>query len=143
VSALNDLSDEEIQVNVKGFGELEGVMNGKIDLFFEHNSRYYILDWKSNYLGDTLEDYSPTALATAMNDHNYHLQYLIYTLAVKKYLQTRFPHFDYERHFGGVIYMFVRGVRKGVTSGVYFMKPSVEKIEMLEEILEGVEEVTY
>ncbi len=137
-SDLEKLSDENIQVNVKTVSNLEGIMNGKIDLFFEHGGKYYILDWKSNYLGDTIEDYSPAALANAMNESNYHLQYLIYALAVKKYLTSRVPAFDYERDFGGVIYVFMRGVRKGSSSGIFLGKPSLEKMSLLEGISKAV-----
>ncbi|WP_315820730.1 PD-(D/E)XK nuclease family protein [Paraflavitalea speifideaquila] len=111
---LHGLSDSQVSILIRNLHgmpgqELEGMMNGKIDLFFEQGGRYYILDWKSNYLGNELADYSPAALVKAMNEHNYHLQYLIYTLAVKKYLESRLTQFDYHTQFGGVIYLFVRG----------------------------------
>jgi exodeoxyribonuclease V beta subunit len=137
---LNDFSDENMQVNVKSLGKLEGIMNGKIDLFFEHDGKYFILDWKSNFLGDALEDYSAAGVANAMNENNYHLQYLIYTVAVKKYLESRLPGFDYERDFGGVIYIFMRGVRKNLDKGMFVVKPASKKIALLEKILKGVEE---
>jgi len=110
-------------------------MNGKIDLFFEHEGRYYILDWKSNYLGNNLADYSPQGIAQAMNAHNYHLQYLIYTVAVKKYLESRLGSFDYDSQFGGVIYLFVRGVRANSETGIFTHKPPFQKIQALERIL--------
>ncbi|HZG26144.1 MAG TPA: 3'-5' exonuclease, partial [Chitinophagaceae bacterium] len=134
---LNNLGNNGIEVRVTWDKPLEGVLNGKLDLFFECRGKYYILDWKSNYLGDTLADYSPAALALAMNENNYHLQYLIYTLAVKKYLASRLKGFDYERHFGGVIYLFVRGVRSGSDTGIYVNRPSPELLHMLENVLEG------
>ena len=112
-------------------------MNGKIDLFFEHQGKYFVLDWKSNYLGDNLENYGPAALNQAMNESNYHLQYLIYCLASKKYLQSRLLLFNYETDFGGVIYLFVRGVRDNSDSGIFVAKPSLQKMEMLERILDG------
>ena len=133
--SLKHLSTGEIRIDVNGPASMEGVMNGKIDLFFEWKERYYVLDWKSNFLGDKLEDYTQENMALAMNENNYHLQYLLYTLAVKKYLQSRLPDFDYERDFGGVIYMFLRGVRKDSSSGVYVQKPSEETISNLENVL--------
>jgi exodeoxyribonuclease V beta subunit len=132
---LRSLSAEGVLIDVHAPGSLEGLMNGKIDLFFEHERKYYVLDWKSNYLGDTLEDYSQDQIAFAMNENNYHLQYLLYTLAVKKYLQTRLPDFDYSRDFGGVVYMFLRGVRAGLGSGIYVQKPSQDTIGKLEGML--------
>ncbi|PRY48552.1 DNA helicase/exodeoxyribonuclease V beta subunit [Arcticibacter pallidicorallinus] len=132
---LRSLSSEGMSVDVHAPGSMEGLMNGKIDLFFEHEGKYYVLDWKSNYLGDTLEDYSQDQIALAMNENNYHLQYLLYTLAVKKYLQTRLPDFDYSRDFGGVVYMFLRGVRAGQATGIYVQKPSEDTIGKLEGLL--------
>jgi exodeoxyribonuclease V beta subunit len=137
---LNSLSDEATSVVVRRFHEhgnheLEGIMNGKMDLFFEYEKKYYILDWKSNYLGNTLEDYAPAALSAAMNESNYHLQYLIYTLAAKKYLESRLPAFNYEKQFGGVIYCFVRGMRKDQSTGIFTCKPPLSKILQLENSL--------
>ena len=74
-------------------------------------------------------------LAVAMNESNYHLQYLIYTLAAKKYLEGRLPSFDYETQFGGVIYLFVRGIRYGTDAGIFTCKPSLSKIAKLEDTL--------
>lgn len=137
---LNDLSEAGQTVSIKRFAELggpelEGIMNGKIDLFFEHENKYYVLDWKSNYLGDQLSDYQRDALEAEMNLNNYHLQYLIYTVAVKKYLESRLPAFDYERQFGGIFYLFIRGVRSGADNGIYYTKPPLRKIRQLEEII--------
>lgn len=112
-----------------------GIMNGKIDLVFEWNGKYFILDWKSNYLGYSSDDYNEDGLKSAMDEGNYHLQYYIYTLALKKYLAFRLPDFDYDTHFGGVIYCFIRGMRQNESSGIYFNRPTKEQIEKLEEIV--------
>jgi exodeoxyribonuclease V beta subunit len=72
-----------------------------------------------------------------MSENNYHLQYHINTLAVNKYLTLRLPAFDYERDFGGVLYLFLRGVRTGKSSGVFAYKPEKETIERLDEIISG------
>ena len=70
-----------------------------------------------------------------MNESNYHLQYLIYTVAAKKYLESRLPSFDYKTQFGGVIYLFVRGMRNGTDAGIFTAKPSLSRISMLEGLL--------
>ncbi len=136
-AALNRLTTAGIDVRISRDELLEGIMNGKMDLFFGCRGMYYILDWKSNYLGDTIGDYSPEALARAMNENNYHLQYLIYTLAAKKYLTGRLKNFDYSEHFGGVIYLFVRGVRNTGNSGIYINRPTLQQLDLLEEIMKG------
>lgn len=132
---LNELSDSASPFLVNYFGEVEGIMNGKIDLFFEHNGMFYILDWKSNFLGDSIENYSEENLKAAMTDNNYHLQYLIYSVAAKKFLEIRVPDFNYERDFGGVIYVFIRGVRRNNKHGIFVSKPELSKIEKLEMLL--------
>ncbi len=134
---LESLSAPGTEIHINNLSKLEGLMNGKIDLFFEWNNQFFILDWKSNYLGDSVKDYSPAAVAAAMNDNNYHLQYLIYSLAVKKYLESRLPSFNYDTGFGGVIYFFVRGMRKGSANGIFTYKPPLEEIDRLDNVLSG------
>jgi len=110
------------------FYSYRGFFQGFIDLVIEHQGVFYILDWKSNYVGDKLEDYSQEALEKAMNGHNYHLQYFIYTIALVRFLMKRMPDFDYDKHFGGAYYVFLRGCRAGKQSGVYYNKPEWEAI---------------
>jgi exodeoxyribonuclease V beta subunit len=123
------------------FGALEGYLKGFIDLVFEHQGQYFILDWKSNHLGYTAADYDGAPLARAMADHGYHLQYLLYVLALDRYLQLRVPNYRYDTHFGGVLYLFVRGVRPtwpGIgdeAPGVFFHRPAVETIRALNQLL--------
>ena len=116
--------------------KLNGMMNGFIDLFFEQEGRYYILDWKSNYLGNTTEHYAKENVEQAMVESNYHLQYLIYTVAVHKFLKNRLPNYDYKQHFGGVIYLFLRGVRNDadqqMQTGVFTTKPELGFVEELD-----------
>ena len=120
------------------FSDLDGYLKGFIDLIFEHDGRYYILDWKSNYLGDTQADYGPEMVAEAMAGNGYHLQYLLYTVALHRYLAQRIPAYRYDTHFGGVLYLFVRGVRPewqnvdGTSSGVFFERPDERVIERLD-----------
>ncbi|MBC7886899.1 MAG: exodeoxyribonuclease V subunit beta [Ferruginibacter sp.] len=134
-AGLKKLSNDKIRINIKSRPEFEGIMNGKIDMLFECRDKYFVLDWKSTFLGDSLQQYAPAALDEAMNESNYHLQYLIYTLATIKYLKNRLPGFDYEKDFGGVLYLFVRGMRKGTGNGIFICKPSLKQVEELEQIL--------
>ncbi|MBS1170263.1 MAG: recB [Burkholderiaceae bacterium] len=115
------------------FSHLQGYLKGFIDLVFEHNGRFYILDWKSNHLGHTQQHYSHDAMAEAMAHHGYHLQYLLYTIALDRYLTRRLRGYRYDVHFGGVMYLFVRGVRpEWQDSGVYFHRPDEQTIRQLE-----------
>lgn len=99
--------------------KFEGIIKGFIDLVFEHEGKYYILDWKSNHIGDTLADYTADKLDLAMSDANYHLQYYIYSRALKKYLQLIKPNFNVDTDFGGIYYVFLRGCRTGEDFGVF------------------------
>ncbi|MFZ2651756.1 MAG: PD-(D/E)XK nuclease family protein, partial [Burkholderiaceae bacterium] len=128
------------------FGALQGYLRGFIDLVFEHAGRFYVLDWKSNHLGNAPADYASEPVARAMDEHAYHLQYLLYTLAVHRYLQQRLPGYAYETHFGGVLYLFVRGVRPhwigpdGAACGVFAHRPTLHAIEQLSALLESIRE---
>ncbi|UAY55930.1 UvrD-helicase domain-containing protein [Arachidicoccus terrestris] len=128
---LIQLLSESVYLQTIAVEGWEGMMNGKMDMLFEYGAKYYVVDWKSTYLGDSLEDYRPERLALEMSSRNYHLQYLIYTVATVKYLKDRLGDFDYDRDFGGVLYYFVRGVRSGRRSGIYFVKPDRSVIEGL------------
>ena len=120
------------------FRDLEGYLKGYIDLVFEHGGRYYVLDWKSNHLGYAPSDYGPAALQAAMAEHSYHLQYLLYSLAVDRYLRHRVPGYRHDTHFGGVLYLFVRGVRPdwlnadGTPTGVFHHRPTAATLARLD-----------
>lgn len=115
-----------------------GFMNGKIDLVFEHGSRFYVLDWKSNYLGPHPDHYHPDKLRRAIDHHLYNLQYLIYTVALDHYLSQRKPNYNYDKHFGGVVYVFLRGVGHGA-NGVFFDRPEAALIRQLGSYLAAAE----
>ncbi|NKE64844.1 exodeoxyribonuclease V subunit beta [Ramlibacter sp. RBP-2] len=123
------------------FGRLDGYLRGFIDLVYEHHGRWHLLDWKSNHLGWRAADYHGANLRRAMDEQGYHLQYLLYTVALHRYLKQRLRGYDYERHFGGAQYLFVRGVRPGWTQGdgsaggVFFDRPEREAIEALDALL--------
>ncbi len=113
-----------------------GFMNGFIDLIFQHGGKFYILDWKSNYLGPFPDDYRPEKLHRAIDEHLYNLQYLIYCVALDRFLRQRLPGYTYETHFGGVYYIFLRGVGER-DNGIFFERPAPELIRTLAAHLEG------
>ncbi|HZQ60615.1 MAG TPA: exodeoxyribonuclease V subunit beta, partial [Casimicrobiaceae bacterium] len=126
-AALNAvLARHGYEVPRLAFPELQGYLKGFIDLVVEHDGRFYIVDWKSNHLGYTLATYSAGALDRAMVAHGYHLQHLLYTVALHRYLTRRMSRYRFEQHFGGVLYVFIRGVRpswrmtNGEPAGVWF-----------------------
>ena len=127
LKAHHHLPSEPLQ-----FEQIQGMVRGSIDLVFRHNGKYYLVDYKSNFLGSTLADYNHEALNQEMLHSHYDWQYLIYTLALHRYLQSVVPHYDYARDFGGVFYLFLRGMNGEPQSGVFYDRPSVELITELD-----------
>lgn len=122
------------------FMQVRGMLKGFIDLVFRHQGRYYLLDYKSNWLGEDSAAYTQQAMASAMQTHRYDLQYQLYTLALHRYLRHRIADYDYERHFGGVIYLFLRGVDgEDPQQGIYATRPDGELIALMDEMFAGAE----
>ncbi len=134
------ISDDLIE-----FASFEGHIKGAIDLVFKANKQYFILDYKSNHLGDTPQDYQREALQNAIQSHRYDVQYVIYSLALHRFLKQRLNgHYQYQRDFGGVLYLFLRGLRgevsnadnkiaDGSSCGVYFIRPPEALILQLDD----------
>jgi len=130
---------------------LKGMLKGFIDLLFEHKGKYYVLDYKSNHLGMSLQDYHMNNMSTAMAEHRYDLQYQLYTLALHRFLSQRIADYDYDKHVGGVCYLFLRGlsaieksaVQKSESqnedqkTGVFKTRLSKEHVLALDDLLKG------
>ena len=114
------------------FAPVRGYLRGVIDLVFRHGGRYHLVDWKTNLLGPAPGDYAPGALARVMGQDLYVLQYHLYALALHLHLKARLPGYDYHRHFGGVHYVFLRGIDPGRPGhGVFQDRPPLERLERL------------
>jgi exodeoxyribonuclease V beta subunit len=122
-----------------GFAPLAGFLRGFIDLVFEHQGRWYIADYKSNRLGVRPGDYRASQLAGTMAEHHYILQYHLYAIALHRHLTRRLAGYHYDRHFGGVYYLFVRGMAPHYErgNGVFFDRPARALIESLSAVLAG------
>lgn len=132
---LMELSTPNTPFHLQKGKSWQGLMNGKIDFIGKQGEKFYLIDWKSNHLGYEKDCYNETALLEAMDANNYHLQYYIYLVALYKYLQSRLPDFEYDRHVGGVFYLFVRGIRSGASQGIFYRKPSHEQLLQFMNIL--------
>ncbi|MFQ2365919.1 exodeoxyribonuclease V subunit beta [Aeromonas dhakensis] len=113
------------------FATVQGMLKGFIDLVFEWQGRWYLLDYKSNHLGMSPVDYSRPALEQAMVEHRYDLQYQLYSLALHRLLALRLPGYDFDQHFGGVFYLFLRGMPQG---GIFHTRPSRELVQGLDRL---------
>jgi exodeoxyribonuclease V beta subunit len=121
------------------FSPARGFMKGFIDLVFQFKGRFYIVDWKSNFLGNRAEDYSRERMAREMEESFYLLQSNLYVLALHQYLKKRLPDYRYRDHFGGVFYIFLRGVdpKAGDEFGLYRDLPGEDLVEALSRTLIG------
>lgn len=124
------IQDFTEQLTRLDFAPTRGFLKGFIDLVFELEGRYYIVDWKSNHLGNSREDYRQDRLIPAMQQGFYTLQYHIYATALHNYLQNRLPGYSYDANFGGVFYIFLRGVDRnhGPEYGIFHDRPHPDLI---------------
>ncbi|MDV7104735.1 exodeoxyribonuclease V subunit beta [Vibrio sp. TH_r3] len=125
-----------------GFGDVNGMLKGFIDLVFEHQGKYYVLDWKSNHLGDDPQQYTADALEQAMIEHRYDFQYQIYALALHRFLRNRVVNYQYETHFGGVYYLFLRGIdgtqnQNKSANGIFFNRPDKAFLNKFDQLIDG------
>ncbi|ENQ1031744.1 exodeoxyribonuclease V subunit beta [Vibrio parahaemolyticus] len=120
-----------------GFQTVQGMLKGFIDLVFEHQGKYYVLDWKSNHLGDDVTHYHGEALKSAMAEHRYDLQYQIYALALHRFLRSRLANYQYEQHFGGVYYLFLRGMDGQSDHGIFAAKPTLDFLQEMDRLIDG------
>lgn len=114
---------------------LGGYLSGVVDIAFEHQGRWWLMDWKSNDLGEGDESYHPEALSKAMMQAHYTLQYHLYLLALHRHLQLRHPGYDPARDWGGVAYVFLRGVDGVSDRGWFRDAPTPELLEALDAAL--------
>ncbi len=114
-----------------------GHFHGFIDLVAEIDGRFYLFDYKSNWLGNEAQAYVGDALVAEIARHDYYLQYLIYSVALHRHLRLSLDSYDYERHFGGVLYLFVRGMQPqtGPGFGIFRDRPAPQVIAALEKVL--------
>jgi exodeoxyribonuclease V beta subunit len=118
------------------FDPIQGFMHGFIDLLCRFEDRFYLIDWKSNWLGSQPSDYDLEGMKRAMLEHNYYLQYHLYTLAADLLLEKRLPGYDYQTHFGGVFYIFLRGINPNDPSrGIFRDRPSAETVRDLRKLI--------
>ncbi|HSW59500.1 MAG TPA: UvrD-helicase domain-containing protein [bacterium] len=120
-------------VNIEG-GSISGFIHGFIDLVFRHNGKYYIVDWKSNKLGNDYSCYNDDEIKKEMVRHNYVLQYMLYLAAFDTYMSKRDPDYRYDLNFGGIRYIFLRGVtpENGYVTGIYKDLPHIDTVRRLQ-----------
>ena len=108
---------------------MQGMLTGFMDLVLQHEGRFWVLDYKSNLLAD----YQAQSLNEAILPKRYEVQYVLYTLALHRLLQSRLPDYNYEQHMGGAIYLFLRGI-DSPQAGVHALRPAWALIDQLDSL---------
>ncbi len=134
-SYADRLEDPELRSSVRGY------LTGSIDLVLRARERFAVVDYKTNWLGGPGEElraahYRPAALAAEMERSHYHLQALLYTAALHRYLRWRLPAYDPERHLAGVLYLFVRGMTGTPETGVFAWRAPAGLVVALSDLLD-------
>jgi exodeoxyribonuclease V beta subunit len=118
------------------------MMHGFIDLVFEHEGKFYVCDYKSSHLGDSFSDYTAAALQLNIENNYYDLQYLIYSLALHRYLTANLTNYDPKEHFGGIYYLYLRGMSsttEAKNTGVYHRKITKDELTALDQLFMGID----
>jgi exodeoxyribonuclease V beta subunit len=138
LNALNRFMQARVEQPLQALSgaDFRGLITGVIDLVFQFEGRYYLADYKSNLLGGELGDYTPGKLDQAMLDRRYDLQSLIYALALHRLLAQRLPDYNYQQHFGGSYYLFLRAMRPdhGCGYGIHFERPEFAELEAFNDL---------
>lgn len=138
---LNSGLNTVAAVHLPHYQKLNGMMHGFIDLVFCHQGKYYLCDYKSTHLGNNFKDYHQAALVENIEQNHYDLQYLIYSLALHRYLQQRLPNYNIAQHFGGVYYLYLRGMStevKHIQSGVFYRKITRHELTALDQLFSAI-----
>ncbi|MDO9456899.1 UvrD-helicase domain-containing protein [Nocardioides sp.] len=144
---------EALAVPALGEQSLRGYLTGSVDVVLRVGDRadptYLIVDYKTNWLGPreeplTAHAYRPEALDAAMGHSDYPLQALLYAVVLHRFLRWRQPGYDPERHLGGVLYLYLRGLCgpetplvDGEPCGVFVWRPPVALLEAVSDLLDG------
>ncbi|VFP85043.1 RecBCD enzyme subunit RecB [Buchnera aphidicola (Cinara splendens)] len=134
INNFDPLSKKCTNIN---FENVSGVLTGVIDLIFLWKNKYYIIDYKSNWLGPNYTYYTHKNFQNEIIKYRYDIQYQLYSLAMHRYLKLKIKDYDYKIHFGGIFYLFLRAFDEKNDSKVYFVKPNYLLIHNLDNLLYG------
>lgn len=122
------------QAPLISFNKLSGILTGAIDMIFCWKNKYYIIDYKSNWLGENKNSYSNKKIINIIINNRYDIQYQIYSLALHKYLKMKIKNYKFKKNFGGVFYLFIRGINNENKNGIFFKKINVKFINKLNKL---------
>jgi exodeoxyribonuclease V beta subunit len=117
--------------------QVRGMLRGFVDLVLEHDGRYWVADYKSNWLGPVPASYDAEAMGAAIREHRYDLQFLLYAVALRRLLRRRLPGRPLADVFGGVLYLFLRGMDGGGATGVWAHRPEEAVLDAVDACFAG------
>jgi exodeoxyribonuclease V beta subunit len=128
----------QANIPVPNFNKTHAIryLKGFIDLVYEHDDQFYVADYKSNYLGDAMSDYNVTAMQDSMTHSGYWLQATLYLVALHRYLKIRKAGYQIEKHLGGAVYLYLRGMdAKSDQTGIVHWQPDPQLVLDVDELL--------
>jgi exodeoxyribonuclease V beta subunit len=139
VKSYYDKKDPEMShlISPIKFEPMNGFLNGFIDLLVQVNGKFYVIDYKSNHLGNGWAKYDVASIKKSIAEHRYDLQYIIYTVAVQRFLKQKYgKSYDYDKLIGGVSYLYLRGMNgKTCEYGVYQTHLDKSLIDSIDKLL--------
>lgn len=137
IKAIHDLLQQH-QVPVAPLNSVSNAryLHGFIDLVYTHQGKFYIADYKSNYLGDDYACYSTDILHQSMSHSSYWLQAVLYQLALHRFLKLRLADYQPQQHLGGAVYLYLRGMHPAHrNSGILHWQASIALLDALDALL--------
>ncbi|NIG99246.1 MAG: exodeoxyribonuclease V subunit beta [Buchnera aphidicola (Periphyllus acericola)] len=129
-NSINNLINNKKNIYEK---KVKGVLKGFIDIVFQDKKKYYLIDFKSNYLGKNKKKYKNKEIVRTIKKNRYDIQYYIYSVALHKFLKKKLKNYSFKKNFGGIYYLFLRGMNgKDNKTGIFFYKPKKKIIKKLD-----------
>ncbi|QCI26872.1 exodeoxyribonuclease V subunit beta [Buchnera aphidicola (Thelaxes californica)] len=117
------------------FNSFKGIVTGFIDLIFELNNKFFIVDYKTNWLGDNYADYNNKNIEKTMINHRYDVQYHLYGIVLHKYLKQRITKYSIKKNFGGIFYLFLRGMDINHNNqSIFYIPPNIKLMKKLNKL---------
>ncbi|CAL4323311.1 RecBCD enzyme subunit RecB [Buchnera aphidicola (Chaitophorus populicola)] len=135
ISLIDNILNKKKSINQtfkKNFSNQKHIMlNGKIDLMFKTNKKYYLIDYKSNFLGKNSQFYTQKYLKQEITNKKYYIQYYLYSIALHRFLKLKLKNYKFKKNFGGIYYIFLRGINQKNKNGIFFYSPSYQTIKKI------------
>ncbi|CAL4323056.1 RecBCD enzyme subunit RecB [Buchnera aphidicola (Chaitophorus sp. 3695)] len=132
IDKILNIKNKNINKNFKeNFNTKHKILTGSIDLIFTFNKKFYVIDYKSNFLGKNSKFYNKKYLKKEIITNKYYIQYYLYSIALHRFLKLKLKNYKFKKNFGGFYYIFLRGINQKNKNGIFFCKPKYYLIKKL------------